>query len=117
MTDRAAPASGRWTTRGPGVQPAVRRGLYVHSETVARLSAARTFGSVKNTGGSSHWNGFIGGYNVTAPALPASSALQLGSGMARLAGAAVPRLHTLNGSSIPHWQPTTPGVPDDTRGR
>ncbi len=44
----------------------------VNANTVVRASAARTFGSVKNTGGSSHWNGFIGGYNVTAPAFPAS---------------------------------------------
>ena len=109
MTVRAAPASGRCTTRGPGVQPAVRRGLYVNSETVARLSAARTFGSVKNTGGSSHWNGFIGGYNVTARALPASSAFNWDQGMARLAGAAVPRAQTLNGSSIPYWQPCDSG--------
>ena len=52
----------------------------VNNETVVRLSGSRTFGSVKNTGGSSHWNGFIGGYNVTAPALPASSAFNWDAG-------------------------------------
>src|SRR5688572_25945178 len=52
----------------------------LNDNTVARLSAARTFGSVKNTGGSSHWNGFFGGYNVTAPALPASSAFNWDNG-------------------------------------
>ena len=52
-----------------GLSPRVGAVYSVNDDTVVRLSAARTFGSVKNTGGSSHWNGFIGGYNVTAPAL------------------------------------------------
>ena len=78
-TDRAAPARGRCTTRGRGGSArGSASSTAIDSETVARFSAARTFGSVKNTGGSSHWNGFIGGYNVTAPALPGQLRVQLG---------------------------------------
>ena len=76
----------------------------MNSETVARVSAARTFGSVKNTGGSSHWNGFIGGYNVTAPALPASSAFNWDQGWPAWPEPPFLVPHTLNGSNIPYWQ-------------
>ena len=93
-----------------GMDPRFGAVYTVNNGTVAGVSAARTFGSVKNTGGSSHWNGFIGGYNVTAPGLPASSAFNWDSGLARLAGAAVPAFpNTLNGSSIPYWQPYNSG--------
>ena len=63
----------------------------LNNDTVARVSGARTFGSVKNTGGSSHWNGFFGGYNVTRAGLPRQLRLQLGCRLASLAGTAVPR--------------------------
>ena len=75
----------------------------MNSETVARLSAARTFGSLKNTGGSSHWNGFIGGYNVTAPALPASSAFNWDQGWPTWPEPPFLVPQTLNGSNIPYW--------------
>jgi hypothetical protein len=71
-----------------GLSPRVGVVYGLNNDTVVRLSAARIFGSVKNTGGSSHWNGFIGGYNVTAPAFPASSAFNWDAGLARTA---VPR--------------------------
>ena len=89
---RAAPGRRRCTRRGRGGSArGSASSTAVNNDTVVRVSAARTFGSVKNTGGSSHWNGFIGGYNVTAPALPGQLRVQLGSGLAGLAGAAVPR--------------------------
>ena len=89
---RAAPASERCTTPGRGGSArAWASSTSVNEDTVVRLSGSRTFGSVKNTGGSSHWNGFIGGYNVTAPAFPASSAFNWDAGLAGVAGAAVPR--------------------------
>ena len=92
-----------------GFSPRVGAVYTLNPETVARVSAARTFGSVKNTGGSSHWNGFIGGYNVTAPAFPASSAFDWDNGWP--AWPAPPFLvpETLNGSSIPYWQPYDSG--------
>ena len=74
-----------------GLSPRVGAVYSVDDNTVVRLSAARTFGSVKNTGGSSHWNGFIGGYNVQTPGAPGQLRVQLGSGVAGLARAAVPR--------------------------
>ena len=74
-----------------GLSPRVGAVYSVDANTVARFSAARTFGSVKNTGGSSHWNGFIGGYNVTAPAFPASSAFNWDAGWPAWPAAAVPR--------------------------
>ena len=81
----------------------------VNDDTVARLSAARTFGSVKNTGGSSHWNGFIGGYNVTAPAFPASSAFNWDNGWPAWPEPPFLVPETLNGSNIPYWQPDDSG--------
>lgn len=77
----------------------------VNEDTVVRMSGARIFGSVKNTGGSSHWNGFIGGYNVTAPALPASSAFNRDQGWPSWPAPPFLVPNTLNGSSIPYWQP------------
>ena len=63
-----------------GFSPRLGAVYSLDDDTVVRFSAARTFGSVKNTGGSSHWQGFIGGYNVTAPAFPASSAFNWDAG-------------------------------------
>ena len=81
----------------------------LNEQTVARLSGARTFGSVKNTGGSSHWHGFIGGYNVTAPAFPASSAFNWDNGWPAWPEPPFLVPETLNGSSIPYWQPYDSG--------
>ena len=64
---------------------------------------------MKNTGGSSHWNGFIGGYNVTAPALPASSAFNWDQGWPAWPEPPFLVPQTLNGSSIPYWQPYDSG--------
>ena len=82
----------------------------VNTNTVARLSAARTFGSVKNTGGSSHWNGFIGGYNVTAPAFPASSAFNWDAGWPAWPEPPFLVPETLNGSNTRLIGPNCPGV-------
>ena len=76
---------------------------------MVRLSGARIFGSVKNTGGSSHWNGFIGGYNVTAPAFPASSAFNWDQGWPAWPEPPFLVPETLNGSNIPYWQPYDSG--------
>ena len=81
----------------------------MNTNTVVRLSGARTFGSVKNTGGSSHWNGFIGGYNVTAPAFPASSAFNWDAGWPAWPQPPFLVPETLNGSNIPYWQPEDSG--------
>jgi len=92
-----------------GFSPRLGAVYNVSDVTVVRLNAARTFGSVKNTGGSSHWNGFIGGYNVQTPALPTSSAFNWDQGWP--AWPAPPFLvpNTLNGSDIPYWQPYDSG--------
>ena len=101
-----------------GFSPRVGAVYSVDANTVARFSAARTFGSVKNTGGSSHWNGFIGGYNVTAPAFPASSAFNWDTGWPAWPQPPFLVPETLNGSNIPYWQPEDAGrLPDTTRGR
>jgi Carboxypeptidase regulatory-like domain len=81
----------------------------VNNETVVRLNGSRTFGSVKNTGGSSHWNGFIGGYNVSAPAFPASSAFNWDAGWPAWPEPPFLVPETLNGSNIPYWQPDDSG--------
>jgi hypothetical protein len=92
-----------------GLSPRLGAVYAINTNTVARLSAARTFGSVKNTGGSSHWNGFIGGYNVTAPAFPASSAFNWDAGWPSWPAPPFLVPETLNGSSIPYWQPYDSG--------
>jgi hypothetical protein len=46
-----------------GFSPRIGIAYTLNDNTVLRLSAARTFGSMKNTGGSSHWQGFIGEYS------------------------------------------------------
>ena len=92
-----------------GLSPRVGAVYSVDANTVARFSAARTFGSVKNTGGSSHWNGFIGGYNVTAPAFPASSAFNWEAGWPAWPEPPFLVPETLNGSNIPYWQPEDAG--------
>lgn len=92
-----------------GVSPRFGFAYSVNESTVVRLSGARTFGSVKNTGGSSHWNGFIGGYNVTAPAFPASSAFNWDQGWPAWPEPPFLEPNTLNGSNIPYWQPYDSG--------
>ena len=92
-----------------GLSPRLGIVYSVNEDTVVRLSGARIFGSVKNTGGSSHWNGFIGGYNVTAPALPASSAFNWDQGWPSWPEPPFLVPNTLNGSSIPYWQPYDSG--------
>ena len=92
-----------------GLSPRLGIVYSVNENTVVRLSGARIFGSVKNTGGSSHWNGFIGGYNVTAPALPASSAFNWDQGWPSWPEPPFLVPNTLNGSSIPYWQPYDSG--------
>ena len=100
----------RCTRRGRGASAHESGAVYsVDANTVARFSAARTFGSVKNTGGSSHWNGFIGGYNVTAPAFPASSAFNWDGGWPAWPEPPFLVPETLNGSNIPYWQPEDAG--------
>ncbi len=87
-----------------GFSPRLGAVYSLNSDTVLRASVARTFGSVKNTGGSSHWNGFIGGYNVTAPAFPASSAFNWDQGWPDWPAPPFLVPNTLNGSNIPYWQ-------------
>jgi carboxypeptidase family protein len=81
----------------------------VDDETVVRLSGSRTFGSVKNTGGSSHWQGFIGEYNVTAPALPTSSAFNWDAGWPAWPEPPFLGAESRNGNSINYWQPYDSG--------
>ena len=101
-----------------GFSPRLGAVYSLNSDTVLRASVARTFGSVKNTGGSSHWNGFIGGYNVTAPAFPASSAFNWDQGWPDWPAPPFLVPNTLNGSNIPYWQQDDSGVfPSTTRGR
>ena len=92
-----------------GLSPRLGFVYGLSDNTVVRLSGARTFGSVKNTGGSSHWNGFIGGYNVAAPALPVSSAFNWDQGWPAWPEPPFLVPHTLNGSNIPYWQPYDSG--------
>jgi hypothetical protein len=92
-----------------GLSPRLGVVYAVNKDTVVRVSGARTFGSVKNTGGSSHWNGFIGGYNVTAPAFPASSAFNWDAGWPAWPQPPFLVPETLNGSNIPYWQPYDSG--------
>lgn len=92
-----------------GISPRFGLVYSVNADMVVRLSGARTFGSVKNTGGSSHWHGFIGGYNVTAPGFPESSAFNLDDGWPEWPEPPFLVPETLNGSSIPYWQPYDAG--------
>jgi hypothetical protein len=92
-----------------GLGPRLGAVYSIDDETVLRLSGSRTFGSVKNTGGSSHWHGFIGGYNVTAPAFPASSAFNWDAGWPAWPEPPFLVPETLNGSNIPYWQPYDSG--------
>ena len=92
-----------------GFSPRLGAVYSLDDETVVRFSAARVFGPVKNTGGSSHWQGFIGGYNVTAPAFPASSAFNWDAGWPSWPEPPFLVPQTLNGSNIPYWQPYDSG--------
>ncbi len=49
-----------------GFSPRLGLAYTINDKTVLRASAARTFGSVKNTGGSSHFQGFIGNYTFNS---------------------------------------------------
>ena len=81
----------------------------MNNDTVVRLTGTKSFGSVKNTGGSSHWHGFYGGYNVQARAFPASSAFNWDAGWPSWQQPPFLVPETLNGSSIPYWQPDEAG--------
>ena len=50
-----------------GFSPRLGLAYTFNDKTVLRASGARTFGSMKNTGGSSHFQGFIGNYPFNSP--------------------------------------------------
>ncbi len=49
-----------------GFSPRIGLAYTINDKTVLRVSGARTFGAIKNTGGSSHFQGFIGNYSFTS---------------------------------------------------
>jgi hypothetical protein len=49
-----------------GISPRLGIAYTIDDKTVLRASGARTFGSMKNTGGSSHFQGFIGNYSFNS---------------------------------------------------
>jgi hypothetical protein len=63
-----------------GFSPRLGIAYTMDSNTVLRMSAARTFGAMKNTGGSSHYTGFIGTYAFNSTNGNLSPAFNLDAG-------------------------------------
>jgi len=64
-----------------GFGPRLGLAYSLNDKTVIRASAARSFGSMKNTGGSSHFHGFIGAYNWASTDLNVTPAFRLDDGI------------------------------------
>jgi hypothetical protein len=93
-----------------GVGPRFGAAYSLNDKTVVRLSAARSFGGVKNTGGSSHFQGFIGAYSVQTTDGNVTPAFMLDNGYPP----DWPKPPFLspsvqNGSTASYWQPYDSG--------
>jgi len=98
-----------------GISPRLGMAYSMNDKTVIRLSASRSFGPVRNTGGSSHWQGFIGEHNVpfTSQATGKGGEFNWDSGYC--GGCSWPRpnpaaldpayLNRSGFGNIPYWQP------------
>ena len=87
-----------------GFGPRLGMAYSLNDKTVIRLSAARSFGSVKNTGGSSHFDGYIGDYNWTTTDSSITPAFLLDDGYPFWPKPPFLKPDFLNGKSAKFWQ-------------
>lgn len=97
-----------------GFGPRLSFAYSLNDKTVIRAGAARSFGSVKNTGGSSHFQGFFQARDfnqLTALSLsnPAGSAFQLDNGLPDWERPPFLRSTLQNNSNVNYWQPYDSG--------
>jgi hypothetical protein len=97
-----------------GIGPRLGFAYSVDDKTVIRAAGARSFGSVKNTGGSSHWQGFIGEFSWSSPDANKSPAFYWDNGVPSWPKPPflVPDFLNRDGvftNSPPYWQPYDAG--------
>jgi hypothetical protein len=94
-----------------GISPRLGLAYSWNDKTVIRMSGSRSFGPVRNTGGSSHWQGFIGENNVPFSSQATGKGGEFNWDNGYCGGCNWPRPDPanlnpayLNGSNIPFWQ-------------
>ena len=92
-----------------GISPRFGLAYGFDSKTVLRMSASRSFGSVKNTGGSAHWQGFVGGYNYASTDQLITPAFNWDRGVPPWTPPPFIAPNLLNNDDIPYWQPYDSG--------
>jgi Carboxypeptidase regulatory-like domain len=97
-----------------GIGPRLGLAYSWNDKTVIRMSASRSFGPVRNTGGSSHWQGFIGEHNVPFTSQATGKGGEFNWDNGYCAGCAWPRpdpnnldpgyLNRTGFGNVPYWQ-------------
>jgi len=98
-----------------GISPRLGLAYSWDDKTVFRMSASRSFGPVRNTGGSSHWQGFIGEHSVPFTSQATGKGGEFNWDNGYCGGCAWPRpdpsnldpgyLNKSGFGNIPYWQP------------
>lgn len=97
-----------------GFSPRLGLAYTLNDKTVIRASGARTFGSMKNTGGSSHFQGFIGNYSFNSANGNLTPAFNLDDGYPSWPAPPFLRAEGLNAANpgsndAPFWQASDAG--------
>jgi hypothetical protein len=92
-----------------GFGPRIGLAWSINDKSVLRVSGARTFGSVKNTGGSSHFHGFIGDYSFPNLNQHLTPTFMLDDGYPFWPQPPFLTPDGQNGNSVPYWQPYDAG--------
>jgi Carboxypeptidase regulatory-like domain len=99
-----------------GISPRLGLAYSWNDRTVIRLSGSRSFGPVRNTGGSSHWQGFIGEQNFLFTNQATGKGGEFNWDNGYCGGCNWPRPDPnnlnpsyLNNTDIPYWQPKDSG--------
>lgn len=99
-----------------GISPRFGAAYTWNDKTVVRLSASRSFGPVRNTGGSSHWQGFIGEHSFPFTSQATGKGGEFNWDNGYCGGCVWPRpdpnnldpayLNRTSFGGVPYWQPT-----------
>lgn len=87
-----------------GFGPRLGLAYQIRTGTVIRASAARSFAPMKNTGGSAHWDGFVGNYTFSSTDQLITPAFNWDDGFPSYVPPPDLRPQLLNNATIPFWQ-------------
>jgi hypothetical protein len=87
-----------------GFGPRLGLAYQIRASSVIRASATRSFAPMKNTGGSAHWDGFVGNYTFSSIDQLITPAFNWDNGFPEWVPPPDLRPQLMNNSTIPFWQ-------------